>query len=103
MTISAAVVLYAICWFMTLFIVLPLRLRSQADAGHVEPGTPAGAPADPQLGRRALITTLAATLIWAAIAGIIVSGRISVRDFDWMGRLPETAAPQAAPDAAVTP
>ncbi|MGL4311396.1 MAG: DUF1467 family protein [Paracoccaceae bacterium] len=92
MSITAAIVLYAVCWFMTFFIVLPLRLVSQGDVGKVEPGTPAGAPAGNVVRRKALITTIAGTLIWAAIAAVILSGRISVRDIDMFDRMGSGAA-----------
>lgn len=92
MSITAAIVLYAVCWFMTFFIVLPLRLVSQGDVGQVEPGTPAGAPAGSVVRRKALITTVAGTLIWAAIAAVILSGRISVRDIDMFDRMGSGAA-----------
>ena len=88
MTITAALVLYAVTWFMTFFIVLPLRLKTQGDVGTVVPGTPAGAPHDENVGRKAKITTAIATVIWAILAGIILSGAISVRDFDWRGIMP---------------
>ena len=41
---SAAVV-FAVVWFLTLFVVLPIGLRTQDEAGRIEPGTPASAPA----------------------------------------------------------
>lgn len=85
MTITAAFVLYAVIWFMVFFVVLPLRLQTQGEAGEVVPGTHSSAPADPQLGRKARVTTLWATGLWIVIAGIIVSGAISVRDLDWFG------------------
>lgn len=85
MNIVSAIVLYAVIWFMTLFVVLPLRLKTQGDTGDVVPGTHASAPADPQLGKRAIIVTIAATIIWAIIAGIIVSGWITVEDLDVNG------------------
>ena len=88
MTIGAALVLFAVVWFMVLFVVLPLRMKSQADAGDVVPGTPAGAPADPQIKRKMMITTIAALCVWAVLCVIIISGVISVSDFDVMGRLP---------------
>ncbi len=88
MTITAALVLYAVTWFMTFFIVLPLRLKTQGDVGTVVPGTPAGAPHDENVGRKAKITTAIATVIWAILAGIILSGAISVRDIDWRGIMP---------------
>ncbi|SEO10331.1 Predicted secreted protein [Pseudorhodobacter antarcticus] len=87
MSITAAFVLYAVCWFMTLFVVLPLRNRTQGDAGVVVPGTPASAPADFVIRRKAFITTIAATVIWVILTTVILSGVISVRDFDLMGRM----------------
>ena len=87
MTITAALVLFAVIWFMVFFIVLTLRLTTQGDAGEVVPGTPAGAPVDAQIGKRARITTIVAAVLWVLIAGTIVSGVISVRDIDWFDRM----------------
>ena len=94
MTITAAFVLFSVTWFMVFFCVLPLRFVSQADAGHVVPGTPKSAPAGDVVLRKAKITTLVATVVWGAMCAVILSGWISVRDFDFMGRMPpETRAP----------
>jgi len=80
-------VLFAVVWFMVFFIVLPLRLTTQGEAGEVVPGTHASAPADPQLKKKARITTLVAVVVWAVIAGVILSGWITVRDLDWFDRM----------------
>ena len=90
MTITAALVLFAVVWFMVFFIVLPLRLTTQGDAGSVVPGTPKGAPLNEIVGRKARITTLFAIVVWAALSAIILSGVISVRDFDVRNILPAT-------------
>lgn len=87
MTITAAFVMYAVTWFMTFFVVLPIRTISQAENDHVEPGTPPGAPAHEIVGRKAWVTTLIATPIWAVICGIILSGWITLADLDWFGRM----------------
>ena len=83
----SAIVLFAVVWAMVFFIVLPLRLQTQGEAGEIVPGTHASAPADAQIGRKAKITTLWALPIWAVIAGTILSGVISVRDLDWFDRM----------------
>ena len=83
----SALVLFAVIWFMVLFIVLPIRLETQGDRGEIVPGTQAGAPANLSMKRKALITTLVAIGIWAIVAGIIVSGVISVRDIDFFNRM----------------
>ncbi len=82
----SAFVLYAFIWFLTLLVVLPLRLQTQGEAGSVVQGTPQSAPADPRIGRRMLITTVAATLIWGLVAWLIVSGRISIANVEWLTR-----------------
>ncbi|MAY31868.1 MAG: hypothetical protein CMM86_04625, partial [Rhodovulum sp.] len=38
MTITAAIVLFAVIWFMVLFVTLPVRLRTQGDVGEIVPG-----------------------------------------------------------------
>jgi predicted secreted protein len=86
-SITAVIVVYAITWFMVFFIVLPLRFVSQADSGTVVPGTPSSAPAEEVVRRKAWITTIAATVIWALICAVILSGVISVRDFDFRGTM----------------
>ena len=80
----SAFVLYAFLWFLTLLVVLPIRLKTQEDVGEVVPGTPRSAPADPQIGKRVIITTIAATVIYAIIVGIILSGVITVNEMDFM-------------------
>lgn len=88
MSITASIVLFAVTWFMTFFVVLPLRFTSQGDAGDVVPGTPASAPAGFIVKRKAKITTIAAIVIWAILSAIILSGVITVRDIDFLDRLP---------------
>ncbi|WP_224826585.1 DUF1467 family protein [Cognatishimia sp. MH4019] len=87
MSITSAIVLFAVIWFMVLFIVLPLRLKTQGDVGEIVPGTHAGAPADAQLGKRVKVTTMIAFPLWVIIAGTILSGVITVRDLDWFERM----------------
>ncbi|MEO1001195.1 MAG: DUF1467 family protein [Pseudomonadota bacterium] len=82
MTITGAIVLYAVIWFMGLFVALPLRLQSQEEAGEVVPGTPPSAPADPQLRRKLRWVTVGATLLWLVVCGVIVSGLVTVDDID---------------------
>lgn len=80
MNLTGGIVLYAILWFLALFVLLPIGQRSQADMGEVVPGTPAGAPHDPRLGRKALWATVIAGAIWAVIATIILGGLVTRAD-----------------------
>ena len=85
MTITGALVLYSVTWFMVFFCVLPLRFTSQADAGSVVPGTPRSAPSDFVVGKKALVTTVIATVIWALICAVILWGGIGIDDLDVFG------------------
>ncbi|AUH34458.1 DUF1467 family protein [Paracoccus tegillarcae] len=86
MNLTGGVVLYAVLWFLVLFIILPIGARSQADAGKVVPGTHASAPDNPQLKRKALWTTLIAAVIWGFCAWIILGGVITREDMEALGR-----------------
>jgi predicted secreted protein len=87
MTITSGIVLFAVIWFMVLFMVLPWRLTTQGEAGRVEPGTPESAPVDPQMGKRVRIVTAISVVLWVLAAGVILSGWISVEDLDFFGRM----------------
>jgi len=88
MSITSALVLYAVLWFMIYFIAIPIRLKTQGDLGEIVEGTHAGAPEHHNLKIKAWITTGIAAVLWVVIAGIIFSGWISVDDFDWTRNLP---------------
>jgi predicted secreted protein len=83
MAITSAFVLYAVVWSMTFFVALPIRIKTQGDLGVVTPGTPASAPEHHHLKKKAIITTIVATILWGIIFTIIISGVISVSDLDW--------------------
>lgn len=84
MSVMSAIALYAIIWFMTMFIVLPFRARTQGEAGEVVPGTPSSAPSDVQMWRKVKLVTAIATVAFVVIAGIIMSEIIT---FEMIERL----------------
>ncbi len=98
MTLTAVIVLFPVTWFLVFFIVLPLRLTTQGDAGTRVPGTPAGAPLHEIVGRKAWITTLWAAVVWALLVAFIASGAVTVRDLDVFGRMgPDPASEPVSP------
>jgi predicted secreted protein len=86
MGVVTGIVLYAIIWFLTLFLALQIRVTSQNEAGERVAGTPGSAPADAQLKKRVIWTTLVAACIWAVIAFIIVFQVITIDDIDLFTR-----------------
>lgn len=93
MGITSGIVLFAIIWVMCFLIALPIRVQTQGDLNDVVPGTHAGSPEHHHLGKKALWTTVAAVIIWAIVASVILSGRVTVEDVEslfragaWSGR-----------------
>ena len=89
MTITAALVLFAVLWFLILFIALPINLKTQRESGEVIEGTPSSAPENPQIKKKMFWVTLFTLIIWTLTCIIILSGLISISDLDFYGRLNE--------------
>ncbi|SFO12263.1 Predicted secreted protein [Roseovarius lutimaris] len=95
MGITSGIVLFAVIWFMTFLVAIPIRIQTQGDLNEVVPGTHAGSPEHHHLRKKAWITTGVSVILWAIIGGTILSGKITVRDLDMFNRLgPEQSATQ---------
>jgi len=93
MDIVSGIILYAILWWMTFFVVLPLNLKTQADAGEVVPGTPESAPHAVNIRRKVFITTIAAVVVWAVTVVVVYySGLLNIRMFDVNNTLPPVSS-----------
>ena len=86
MGITSALVLYAVIWWLCFLIALPIKVQTQGDLGEIEPGTHAGAPEHHHTRRKAWIVTWVALVLWIIIAGIILSGLISLDDMNFFDR-----------------
>jgi predicted secreted protein len=75
MKIASALAIYFVIWWTVLFAVLPFGVRNSAEAGEVvEQGHEAGAPVAHGLGKKALITTVIAALVFAVVYAVLRSG-----------------------------
>ena len=83
----SGLVLLAVIWTVVFFIVLPLRLETQGEAGEIVPGTHASSPANFSFKRKAKLTTYFAVPIWGVIAVVLLTGAVTVRDIDWFERM----------------
>lgn len=64
-----ALALYATIWWIVLFAVLPLGVRSAEEAGEDRPeGADPGAPAAPRLAKKALLTTVISAVVFGIVA-----------------------------------
>jgi predicted secreted protein len=74
---ATGIAIYAVIWWVVIFAVLPWGVRPPE---QVEKGHASGAPENPQLGRKALITTVVSAVIWLAIDLVVRSELISFRE-----------------------
>jgi predicted secreted protein len=87
MSITSAIVLFAVIWFLTFLIIIPFRVKTQGDLGAIVKGTQAGAPEVHNLRKKAIITTGASLVLWLVITLIILSEFITIQDIDFFGKM----------------
>ena len=56
---------YFVIWWVTLFMILPIGLRTQGEDNHIVPGTVESAPSRFRFGRTMLLTTIVSAAIYA--------------------------------------
>lgn len=71
MSIPIALGIYFICWWLAFFMMLPIGVRTHADADSAEPGMADSAPLAPQLWIKALAATVVSALIFAVVYVVI--------------------------------
>lgn len=81
MTVFTGIVVYLLVFWTVLFVVLPWGNHPPAQA---EPGTMDGAPANPRIARKFLITACVATALWLVIFVLIET---EVIDFHEIARM----------------
>jgi len=62
---------YFILWWLTLFCILPIGVRSQSDEGKVVPGTAESAPVKMHFLWKAIATTIITTIIYIFVYLIV--------------------------------
>ena len=87
MSVTSAIVLFAVIWFLTFLIVIPFRIKTQGDLGAIVKGTQAGAPEVHNLRKKAIITTGASLVLWLVITLITLSEFITIQDIDFFGKM----------------
>jgi predicted secreted protein len=65
-TISTALAIYFVIWWIVLFLTLPFGVRSQHEDGGGPPGTDPGAPIASLMGRKLIWTTVLSAVFFAA-------------------------------------
>ncbi len=84
MSIPSAIVLYCVIWAILFYMINPLWQTSQSEDGEVTPGTPASAPVDAMVRKKAIITTVIATVLFALAYSTIEFGWLTLDDVSFI-------------------
>jgi len=90
MSLALWLAIYFVCWWLVLFTVLPIGVRTQEEAGDVIPGTTESAPHQPRLLFKLLLTTVISALIFGAIYLIIENELIGLHDIPFLPEFKES-------------
>lgn len=71
-------IVYLLVWWVTLFAVLPIGVRGQAEDNSVVKGSEPGAPVKADMKRKVILTTAVSAIIWAIVCTIIHFGVFDV-------------------------
>lgn len=86
MTLVFALATYFIIWWIVLFAMLPIGVRTQDEEGEVSPGTTESAPRYPNLLPKMVATTLVSTIVFAGVYAIVVHQLIALDDIPFLPR-----------------
>lgn len=85
MPVGSIIAIYFVVWWIVLFAVLPWGARSQQEEGEIVLGTDPGAPANPRLVHKAIVTSIVAAVVTFFIWGLFGYLGIGVTDIaDWL-------------------
>ena len=82
MCITGSIIVYVMIWWIIFFSVLPIGIRSNKEVfkdkiGGVDPG----APKNPKIVKKFLITTLITTIIFLVIYYLVKFDLLNLREF----------------------
>ena len=82
MSITGSIIVYVMIWWIIFFSVLPVGIHSNKEVfkekiGGMDPG----APKNPKIGKKFLITTLITTIIFIVIYYLVEIDLLNLREF----------------------
>ena len=87
MSLAFALAIYFIIWWIVLFAMLPIGVRTSEEAGEkASPGNAESAPHMPNLLPKMLATTVVSSIIFAALYAIIVHQVFTLDDIPFFPR-----------------
>ena len=82
MGITGSIIIYVIIWWIVFFSVLPVGIQSNKEVfkDNIE-GSDPGAPKNPRIGKKFLITTLITSIIFLVIYYLVKFDLLNLRDY----------------------
>ena len=81
MGITGSIIIYTMIWWIVFFSILPIGIQSNKETfkGKIE-GFDTGAPKNPKIGKKFLITTLITSILFTIIYYIVDLGFFNLRN-----------------------
>ena len=81
MGITGSIIVYVMIWWIIFFSVLPIGIKSKKEVfkekiGGIDPG----APKNPKIGKKFLITTFITTIIFCVIYYLVKTDLLNLRE-----------------------
>ena len=82
MSTTGSLIVYISIWWIVFFSVLPIGIESQnAKLGEKMHGNDRGAPKNPKIGKKFLITTLITSIIFLVIYYLVSQNYLNLRGY----------------------
>ena len=79
---TGAIIVYICIWWIVFFSVLPIGIKSQSIEFKDDfRGNDPGAPKNPRIGKKFLITTLITSIIFAVIYYLTINNYLNLRGY----------------------
>jgi predicted secreted protein len=77
MGIVSCIVVYVLIWWVVIFCILPFNIKPLENNRD---GSMPGAPVEPGLKKKVLLTSVISLIVWVVVYLIVTSGLISYRE-----------------------
>ena len=82
MGLTGSIIIYVMIWWIVFFSVLPIGIQSKKEVFKERlGGNDPGAPKNPKIGKKFLITTIITSLLFIVIYYLVNNGFLNLRNF----------------------
>tara|TARA_B110000444_G_C18400365_1_gene393375 strand:- start:308 stop:562 length:255 start_codon:yes stop_codon:yes gene_type:complete len=82
MGITGSIIVYVLIWWIIFFSILPIGIQSNKEVfrDSIE-GTDPGAPKNPNIGKKFLVTTIITSIVFIVIYYLVNNGFLNLRNY----------------------